>query len=119
MRLLVFVSLIAIVLTVGCAGKTDTPTAPTPIPVAACVTNNTADITFENRFSSSTLDVIWDGSKLSLSPLGPGVKSGTITVAAGVAHTLLYRYTNTQTVACTQSSPVLAQCSTFNFWCPA
>lgn len=119
MRFATVALLSSVVLVSGCAGKTATPTAPTPTPVAACVTNNSADVTFENRFSSTTIDVVWDGSKLSLSPLAPGAKSTAITVAAGVTHTLLFRITNSATPACTQSSPVLAQCSNFTYWCPA
>lgn len=119
MRVTGIVLLVVSVTAGGCGGNSSTPTAPTPAPVAACVTNNTADVTFENRFSSSSLDIIWDGVKLNLSPVAPNTTSSSLTVAAGVAHTLLYRYAGTNTTACTQSSPVLAQCSTFKYWCPA
>ena len=93
----------------------ESPTAPTK---QACETNNTAQITFENRYTSQSIDVVWDGSKLSLSPLGPGQKSAEVTVSAGVNHTLLFRVAGTSTVACSQSSPNLSQCSTYNYWCP-
>ena len=93
----------------------ESPTAPTK---QACETNNTAQITFENRYTSQSIDVVWDGSKLSLSPLGPGQKSAEVTVSAGVSHTLLFRVAGTSTVACSQSSPNLSQCSTYNYWCP-
>jgi hypothetical protein len=93
----------------------DSPTAPTK---QLCETNNTAQITFENRYASQSIDVVWDGSRLSLSPLAPGQKSAEETVSAGVSHTLLFRVAGTSTVACSQSSPSLAQCSTYNYWCP-
>jgi hypothetical protein len=64
------------------------------------------------------IDVVWDGSRLSLSPLAPSQKSAEVTVPAGVSHTLLFRVAGTSTVACAQSSPNLAQCSTYNYWCP-
>jgi hypothetical protein len=98
-------------LLISCA---DSPTAPTK---QLCETNNTAQITFENR-SSQSIDVVWDGSRLSLSPLAPSQKSAEVTVPAGVSHTLLFRVAGTSTVACAQSSPNLAQCSTYNYWCP-
>jgi hypothetical protein len=93
----------------------DSPTAPTK---QLCETNNTAQITFENRYTGQSIDVVWDNSRLSLSPLAPGQKSAEVTVSASVSHTLLFRKAGTNEVACAQSSPNLAQCSTYNYWCP-
>ena len=107
--------LAALSLSLVLIGCSDSPTAPTK---QLCETNNTAQITFENRYTSQSIDVVWDGSKLSLSPLAPGQKSAEVSVSAGVSHTLLFRVAGTSTVACSQSSPSLAQCSTYNYWCP-
>jgi hypothetical protein len=93
------------------------PTAPNS--EVACVTNNTAQVTFENRFTGQSLDVVWNGGKLSSSPLGPGARSPEMTVAAGVTHTLRFQYAGTPTLACAQSSPVLWQCTTLNYRCPS
>jgi hypothetical protein len=93
----------------------ESPTAPT---TQLCEKNNSAQITFENRYTSQSIDVVWDGSKLTLSPLSPGQKSAEQTVSAGVTHTLLFRVAGTSTVACSQSSPNLSQCSTYNYYCP-
>jgi hypothetical protein len=91
--------------------------APTPPPPATpeCEKYHTAEITFENKSTTNTTyDVIWDGSKLTT--IAPGTKSQAYTVAAGT-HTLLFRITNTYWTACTQSSPVLAQCYTYSYSC--
>ena len=107
--------LVSVSLSLVLISCSDSPTAPTK---QLCETNNTAQITFENRYTSQSIDVVWDGSRLSLSPLAPGQKSAEVTVPAGVSHTLLFRVAGTSTVACAQSSPNLAQCSTYNYWCP-
>jgi hypothetical protein len=106
------VSLSLSLVLISCA---DSPTTPSK---QLCETNNTAQITFENKYASQSIDVVWDNSKLSLSPLVPGQKSAEQTVSAGVSHTLLFRKAGTSDVACAQSSPNLAQCSTYNYWCP-
>lgn len=82
--------------------------------VQSCVVNNTAEVQFSNRSSSSTYTVVWDGSVWTT--LAPGVTSSTYTVAAG-SHTLEFRYSNSNTAACTASTPVLAQCSSMVYWC--
>jgi hypothetical protein len=116
MRRLTVAALVSLSLSMALISCTESPTTPTP--TQACVTNNSAQITFENRYTSQSIDVVWDGSKLTLSPLGPGAKSSELTVSAGVSHTLLFRVAGTSTVACAQSSPNLSQCSTYNYYCP-
>jgi len=117
MKRLAIAALLSLSLSLVLISCSESPSTPTPA-VQACVTNNSAQITFENRYTSQSIDVIWDGSKLTLSPLGPGVKSSEVTVSAGVSHTLLFRVAGTSTVACSQSSPNLSQCSSYNYYCP-
>jgi hypothetical protein len=98
------------------------PAAPTPVPppppVAACVTNNTAEIAFGNRSNTITMDIILDGIKMmSISPIAPGATSSYLTVAASVAHTVQFRYTNLSTLACSTASPVFSQCSSQTMTC--
>jgi hypothetical protein len=107
---------IAALLLVSCGEKS--PVAPTPVPVAACVTNNTGDISFGNRSATVSMDIIWNGVKLTyMSPIAPGATSTPLTAAAGVAHTVLFRVANTSTLACSQASPVLTQCASTTMTC--
>jgi hypothetical protein len=112
------VALVLAVLGTACEGD-KSPAAPTPapapVPVAACVTNNTAAVTFENRSLNSTYTVVWNGS--STATLGPSAKSQTHTEAAGVAHSLIFKYANSVNYACAESKPVLTQCSSITYWC--
>ena len=117
MKRLAVAALVSLSLSLVLISCTTSPTTPTPTP-KACETNNSAQITFENRYTNQSIDVVWDGSKLTLSPLAPGVKSSEVTVSAGVAHTLLFNVAGTSTVACSQSSPNLSQCSSYNYYCP-
>ena len=110
-------ALVLAVLGTACGGDDKSPAAPTPPPAPACQTNNTATVTFENRFTSGTIDVIWDGGKTLT--LSAGQKSQPMTVAAGVAHTLGFQWTNTSAWACTPGSPVLTQCGSQNYYCPS
>lgn len=101
--------------TAGCGSSDPAPAAPTPT-IPSCQANNTASVTFENRSNSNrTYDVVWDGSRIMT--LAPTQKSNSITVAASVNHTLAFMITNTNTSACTPSTPTLAQCSSMNYWC--
>lgn len=101
---------------VGCWSPTPTAPTPTPAAVPACQTNNTAEISFENRSNSNTTYyVLWDGSNLLT--LAPGQKSDPRTVAAGVQHTLVFRISNTNSNACTPSTPTLPQCSSNTYSC--
>ncbi len=83
--------------------------------VPDCEKNNTASVVFENRTTNKVYDVVWDGSKIDV--LAAGEKSKTYTMAAGVQHTLDFKYSNTNTNACTQSTPTLAKCDSKIFWC--
>jgi len=81
-----------------------------------CETNNTGKVYFINHSNSnSTYDVIWDGVKIFT--VAPNQQSPTITVSAGIQHTLLFRFTNTSNGACTQSTPIIPQCETWWFDC--
>ncbi len=80
-----------------------------------CETNNTATVKFENRSNTNTTyDIIWDGSKVAT--VVPGSTSEAFTVSA-VQHTMLFKVTNTNTVACNESTPTPAQCSEHIYWC--
>jgi hypothetical protein len=79
-----------------------------------CEANNTAKVRFINKTGSSlTYSVVWDGS--TLTTLGPGQTSEYYEVAAG-EHKLHFMIANGGE-ACTESSPVLAQCSSMEYWC--
>lgn len=98
------------VLLAGC--NKDTPTTPTQ----PCVTANTAEVTFANRSNiNATYDVLIDGAKVAT--VAPQANSAPIDVAAGVSHTFLFRYTNTQTLACNPLTPAPAQCSATTYTC--
>lgn len=79
-----------------------------------CAVNSTAQVQFSNRSASSTYSVVWDGSVVTT--LAPGVTSEFFTVAAG-DHTLAFKYSNSANLACTESTPNLAQCSSMVYWC--
>ena len=109
-------ALVVCVAALSCGGTTSSPTTPTTPTVSACQSNNTATVTFENRSASNkTYTVVWDGSNLTT--LAPTQKSQAYTVAAGVQHTLTFKVTNSSALACSTSSPTLAQCSSNNYWC--
>jgi hypothetical protein len=117
MRRIATAALVSSSLALGLVNCYRSPTAPNS--EVACVTNNTAQVTFENRFTGQSLDILWNGGKLSFSPLRPDATSPEMTVAAGVTHTLRFQYAGTPTLACAQSSPVLWQCTTINYRCPS
>lgn len=80
-----------------------------------CDKNNTALVMFENKTGTSqTYSVIWDG--VLTTTLAPGSQSGYYTVAAG-PHTLEFLISNSTTEACTESTPVLVECTSMNYWC--
>ena len=82
----------------------------------ACEVNQTAQVRFTNlSTTNSTHDIIWDGVKLTT--VAPGDTTTFFTVTANIAHTLQFKFTNTSDLACTDSSPILAQCSSHIFWC--
>ncbi len=114
-----FIVPVILVLLMGCSADEavtapDLPPPPPPLP--ACEVNNTATAEFRNLSNSnSTHDIIWNGSKLYTVP--PAGISETLTVAAGIQHTLVFQFTNTSTNACTPSTPTLAQCSNRFYSC--
>lgn len=106
--------LLTSLMTVGGCKSPSTPTIPTPT-TPECEKNHTAQVTFQNKSATNlTYDVIWDGSKLTT--IAPGASSQVYTVSAAT-HTLQFRITNTSKAACTQSTPVLAQCHSYTYWC--
>lgn len=101
---------------VGCGSKPLTPTpVPTPTPIPACQANSTATISFRNTAPSSTHTVLLDGA--TVATLAPGQESQRFTVAAGVAHTVEFRVTNTTRRACATTQPVWAVCSNGTLAC--
>lgn len=96
----------------ACSGSD--PVAPTPPPppppVPSCQANHTADVSFSN-VGSKTVDVILDGGVLGT--LNPGQMGLARTVAAGVAHNVRFRITNTAIFACDINfNPIPVECST-------
>ncbi len=108
---------LAVVALLSAACGSSPPVAPTPPPpvIPVCQANNTASVSFGNRSAATTHDIFWDG--LRVATVTPGQTSSPITVAAGAAHTLQFRITNTSTLACSTSSPIPAQCSTPVYTC--
>ena len=99
----------------GCITE-DSAGLPPPPPPLSCQTNNTAQVSFENRSNTnSTYDVIWDGANIFV--VAPANTSPPITAAAGVQHILRFQFTNTQNLACNEGTPTLAQCSNRVFSC--
>jgi hypothetical protein len=114
MRHLVLVPVLAIL--VSACGGASTPTSPEVPAAPVCQTNNTARVFFENRFRDVTLDIAWDGVKVAT--LGPAAQSPALTVAAGTPHTMRFLIANTPDLACQDSTPILASCSTMTYFCP-
>jgi hypothetical protein len=107
--------LVVALLASACGSQPVQPTPPPPPPVPACQANNTADVSFGNRSASTTQDIFWDG--LRVATITPGTNSAARTVAAGVAHRLEVRITNTTLPACSASSPIPAVCATPIYTC--
>ncbi len=108
--------LAAVVMSLACSTTSPVePITPTTT-LAACRSNNSATVTFENRSASNrSYDVLWDGSRLMT--LAPTQKSAEYTAQAGVTHSLEFRVTNSSQSACTTSNPILVVCNTYNYWC--
>jgi len=84
--------------------------------ILPCEANGTGEITFGNNSNTnSTYDIIWDGAKIAT--IAPGQESDVFTVAASIQHTLVFQFTNTSDLACTASTPVIAQCDSRIFSC--
>jgi hypothetical protein len=99
----------------ACGGGDKNPVQPAPV-IPACQANNTAQASFGNRSTSNTTyDIVWDGVRVGT--LAAGQTSPANTVAASVAHTLRFQITNTTLLACSQSTPTLAQCGNQTFTC--
>lgn len=91
----------------------DSPVSPTS--AAACSTSNTAQLAFENRSPDRlTYSVLLDN--INTATLGPGQTSQFQTVAAGVQHRVVFRYTNTNLTACI-AEPIPVRCSSQTIFC--
>lgn len=107
--------LAALVMSLACTDSSPTTSTPTTT-LQACMVDNTAKITFENRSTSNkTYDIVWDGSRMTT--LWPTQKSATYTEAAGVTHSLQFKITNSSQVACSTSRPILVVCTSQTYWC--
>lgn len=85
-------------------------------PSESCATANTARVIFQNRSTiNATYDILIDGGKVAT--LSPQTETPALEVAAGAPHTFLFRYTNTQSLACNPLTPSLAQCSSTTYNC--
>jgi hypothetical protein len=113
---LLFSVFVISLLTVSNGCKEESPTTPTQNTTPPCETYNTAKVFFQNRSNSGkTYDVVWDGSVYYT--IGPGQQSDTMTVAAQIPHSLLFKISGTNNIACTQSNPILEKCSIHWYWC--
>ena len=93
---------------IGCASPSE--------PSSSCRTNDTGTVSFQNQSNTnSTYDIVWDGSYIAT--ISPGQTSRDFEVAAGVQHTLQFKKTNTNALACTASTPTVAQCSIHTYSC--
>jgi hypothetical protein len=103
------IGLLALLLVSACSGKN--PVAPTPPAptIPACQANHTASASFKNN-TTRVIDVILDGG--TLGTLASGETGLARTVAAGVAHDIRFRVTNTNINMCAAFNPIPVECST-------
>ena len=107
-----FIASLILASLMGCSGDD----VVTPPPSLACQVNNTAKLVFRNiSNTNATYDLLWDGAKLYT--IAPGSESDTLITAAGVQHTMLFKFTNSSSNACNPATPTLAQCSRGWFSC--
>ena len=106
----VIVALVGVLLCAACGGNPATPTVIVP----ECQQNNTAELRLGNASANNyTFDVLIDNVRRGSLAVG---QSMTLTLTAGIAHTVISQVTNTTIVACT-SSPSFAACSTQTLTC--
>ena len=96
------------IIAAGCSGSSS-PAAPTPPPTPACQANHTADASFRNN-GNSTINILLDGGNIGT--LGPQQSGLTRTIAAGVAHSVVFQLTNTTRSLCAAFNPIPVECST-------
>jgi len=105
------VLLVGALLCAACGGHA--PTNPTVI-LPECQQNQTAELRLANASANNyTFDVLIDNVRRGSLPVG---QSMTLTLTAGVSHTVVSQVTNTAIIACT-SSPSFAACSTQTLTC--
>lgn len=110
-------TLIIILTILGCGEKSQptTPDPPAPPTIPDCERYSTAAVVFQNRSNTGlTYDVVVDGTKLLT--LAPNTSSNIVTLASG-QHTILFKVTNTNLIACQGFTVNLAMCSEWTYWC--
>jgi hypothetical protein len=108
--------MLGLLFTAACSDTAEPEPEPEPEPSPACQINNTGGVYFKNQSNTNaTYDIIWDGSKIATVP--PNDSSTTFTATAGIQHTLVFEFTNTNNPACNPATPILTQCKTVWFSC--
>ena len=100
----------------NCDDDINTTSNTTPVPIPDCQKNNTSKVFFINKSTTGkSYDVVWDGSVFYT--LLPNEQSDTMTVSAQIAHSLIFKVAGTNTIACSESNPILTQCGLHWYWC--
>lgn len=81
----------------------------------ACEVNNTAQVRFWNQSPATTQLIQWNG--VGLFTVAPNETSAYVTMAAGVPQTIRFFVAGSGRLACSDSTPVFAQCSTQTMVC--
>jgi len=84
--------------------------------LADCERNHTVEVTFGNRSSQATYEVIFDGAIVAT--LVPGAESNVMTVADG-RHSVMFRFARTPVAACMPSTVNWGRCTRHVVWCDA
>lgn len=106
---------IVIFVSAAACGPDDVKPTPVPPPVPACQANSTATVSFGNRSANTTQTVSWDG--LIVATLAPGATSAAFTTAAGVAHRMEFKVSNSNVLACAVSNPIPNTCGSHTYTC--
>jgi hypothetical protein len=113
-RLMTMLPIAALALGAACSGAD--PYAPSV--QAACVTHNTAQVSFSNlSVVKHPYDVLFDSAKVAT--LAPGATSSNFTVTALIVHVVQFNVANTDSVACAPAPVVAHQCGMENYVCRA
>ena len=109
------VILLAALALMSCGGGGGDGATTTTTTTPACQLNNTAQVTFGNKFTDKTVYVVWDGA--TIVTLAPGETSAAFTESAGVAHTSDFKDAATNLLACTTANPNFSQCTSHSLTC--
>lgn len=85
----------------------DDPTGPDQTS-SLCEINHFAAVTFKNNSRRSTYDVLLNGSRIGVIAAGASISRN---VPADISHTVLFKYSNSNQNACSQSNNSFVQCS--------